>query len=323
MCSTRLPPRQGGWYDWLVAGITRRVFVMRDVQHAQTAAAARPVSPRYRIQAIERAVAILNAFSSEDPELGVTELADRLGLHKSTVHRFMVNLEAAGLVERNPRSGRYRLGLRIFELGSLVMQGMNLWDEALPFLEGLVRDTGETGHLAVLDGGEAVYIERVEARRALRVPSAIGRGYPAHATNLGKVLLADLPRERVEAIVAERGLAAFTAQTITDPQRLAAELEYIRARGYAVDNEEYDEGLRCIGAPVRDHSGRAVAALGIGGPVTRITPARVDALAELVMAAAEGLSRRLGAHQSGAYAPATLRVRTTSSEEPALRSAGA
>ena len=300
---------------------------MRDTLDPPTLAsrsepAARGVSPRYRIQAIERAVSILNAFSPEDPELGVTELAERLGLHKSTVHRFMVNLDAAGLVERNPRTGRYRLGLRIFELGGLVMQQMNLWDEALPFLEGLVHDTGETGHLAVLDGGEAIYIERVEARRALRVPSAIGRGYPAHATNLGKVLLADLPRERVEEIVAERGLAAYTPNTITDLDRLEGELDRIRALGYAVDNEEYDEGLRCIGAPVRDHSGHVVAALGIGGPVTRITPDRVDELAELVMTAARGLSRRLGAHRSGAYAPAALRVRTTSSQEPALGPAG-
>jgi IclR family KDG regulon transcriptional repressor len=297
---------------------------MRDGATAGTnGASIRPVSPRYRIQAIERAVSILNAFSMDDPELGVTELADRLGLHKSTVHRFMVNLDAAGLVERNARTGRYRLGLHVFELGALVMQQMNLWDEALPFLEGLVHDTGETGHLAVLDGGEAIYIERVEARRALRVPSAIGRGYPAHATNLGKVLLADLSRERVEAIIAERGLAAYTSHTITDPAELEVDLELIRRRGYAVDNEEYDEGLRCIGAAVRDHSGHVVAALGIGGPVTRITPERVEELGGLVMTAARGLSRRLGAHQSGAYASATLRVRTTASEEPALRPANA
>ena len=108
-----------------------------------------PPGARYRIQSIERAVSILNAFTAEAPELGVTELADRLALHKSTVHRFLVNLETAGLVERNPRTNRYRLGLRIFELGGLVLQQMNLWDEALPFLEGLVRDSGETGHLAV------------------------------------------------------------------------------------------------------------------------------------------------------------------------------
>lgn len=299
---------------------------MRDVTVAsvgdvgpKTGVGAPGVSPRYRIQAIERAVSILNAFSVDDPELGVTELAERVGLHKSTVHRFMVNLDAAGLVERNPRSGRYRLGLHIFELGGLVMQQMNLWDEALPFLEGLVRDTGETGHLAVLDGGEAIYIERVEARRALRVPSAIGRGYPAHATNLGKVLLADLPRERVVEIVAERGLAAYTPKTITDLGSLEIELASIRERGYAIDDEEYDEGLRCIGAGVRDHSGHVVSALGIGGPVTRITPARVEELARLVMAAASGLSRRLGAHQSGAYAPATLRVRNTAVDPPAIR----
>jgi IclR family acetate operon transcriptional repressor len=276
----------------------------------------RAVSPRYRIQAIERAVAILNAFSVDEPELGVTEIAERVGLHKSTVHRFMVNLDAAGLVERNPRRARYRLGLHIFELGGLVMQRMNLWDEALPFLEGLVRDTGETGHLAVLDGGEAIYVERVEARRPLRVPSAIGRGYPAHATNLGKVLLADLPRERVLEIVATRGLAAYTRNTITELDVLEAELERIRERGYAIDDEEYDEGLRCIGAGVRDHSGRVVSALGIGGPVTRITPERVEELSRLVMNAARGLSRRLGGHQSGAYTPAALRVRTSVAEPP-------
>jgi DNA-binding IclR family transcriptional regulator len=271
---------------------------------------------RYRIQSIERAVAILNAFSAETPELGVTELAERLALHKSTVHRFLVNLEAAGLVERNTRSQRYRLGLRIFELGGLVLQQMNLWDEALPFLEGLVRDSGETGHLAVLDSGEAIYIERVEARRALRIPSAVGRGYPAHATNLGKVLLAYLPPEDLREVVSARGLAAYTPHTITDPDRLDAELARIRAQGYAVDNEEYDEGLRCIGAPIQDHTGHVVAALGIGGPVTRVTPARVAELAELVMRAAKGLSRRLGAHQSEAFAQAAIRVRTTAAAEP-------
>lgn len=276
---------------------------------------------RYRIQAIERAVAILNAFTAEEPELRVSELADRLGLHKSTVHRFLVNLEAAGMVERSSRNGRYRLGMHLFELGSLVLRRMDLWDEALPFLEGLVRDTGETGHLAVLDGGEAIYIERVEARRALRVPSAVGRGYPAHATNLGKVLLAHLDPNTLEALIGERELAGFTPNTITDAGLLRAELATIRERGFAVDNEEYDEGLRCIGAPVLDHNGRVVAALGIGGPVTRITPARIEHLAELVMVAARGLSHRLGADQSGAFTSPGVRLRTTTEGSPSVRAA--
>ena len=266
---------------------------------------------RYRIQAIERAVSILNAFSAERPEYGVTELANELGLHKSTIHRFLVNLEHAGLVERSPRTGRYRLGLHILELSGLVMQQMSLWEEALPFLEGLVRDTGETGHLAVLDNGEAIYVERVETHRALRIPSAVGRGYPAHATSLGKVLLSHLGSADVDDIVRARGLEAYTSNTIVDEAELEHELRLVKERGYAVDNEEYDEGLRCIGAPIYDHTGTVVAALGVGGPVTRVTPERVDELAKLVTRAASGVSRRLGAHQSAAYSAAALRIRTT------------
>lgn len=259
--------------------------------------------------------AILGAFSAEEPELGVTEIAERLGLHKSTVHRFLVNLEAVGLLERTPRSARYRLGLRIFEMGGLVLQGMSLFEEALPFLEGLVRDSGETGHLAVLDGGEAIYIERVEARRALRIPSAMGRGYPVHATSLGKVLLAHQPPGAVREVLAARGMGAHTPKTIVDPEVFDAELARVRGQGYAVDNEEYDEGLRCIGAPISDHTGAVVAALGIGGPVTRVTPERVPDLAGIVMNAARGLSLRLGAGQSAAFVSAARHVRAAPSEE--------
>ncbi len=271
----------------------------------------------YRIQAIERAVAILGAFSADEPDLRVSDIAQRLGLHKSTVHRFLVNLDSAGMVEKSPRTGRYRLGLRLFELGSLVMQRMNLWDEALPFLEDLVQRTGETGHLAVMEAGEAVYVERVEARRALRVPTAIGRGYPAHATNLGKVLLAFRPLDEVDAIIAEKGLAGFTSHTITEPERLHEDLGSIRERGFSIDNEEYDEGLRCIGAPVWDHTGHVVAAIGIGGPVTRVTPDRIDDLALVVMDAAKALSRRLGANAlpSPATTATPVRVRVASSPD--------
>lgn len=271
---------------------------------------------RYRIQAIERAAAILGAFSQEQPELGVTELAERVGLHKSTVHRFLVNLEDAGLVERIPRGGRYRLGLRLFELGGLVLQQMNLWDEALPFLESLVRESGETGQLAVLDQGEAIYIERVEPRRALRIPSAMGRGYPAHATSHGKLLLAYQLPDAVREIVAQRGLARYTPSTLTELWALEEELARIRQQGYAVDNEEYEEGLRCVGAAIFDHTGHAIAAIGIGGPVTRVTPARIHDLSELVIRTAKGLSRRMGAEQAGAFVHPQLRVRTTASPSP-------
>lgn len=267
-------------------------------------------SRSYRIQSVERAVAILGAFSAEEPELGVTDLAERVGFHRSTVHRFLVNLEAAGLVERNSRSGRYRLGLRLFELGGLVLQQMNLWDEALPFLETLVRESGETGQLAVLDNGEAVYIERVEARRSLRLPSATGRGYPVHATSHGKLLLAHQTSAAMRTIIAERKLARFTPSTLTDEDALEEELAIIRERGYALDDEEYEVGVRCIGAPIFDHTGLAIAAIGIGGPSARITEGRIAELSELVMNAAKGLSRRMGAEQAGAFVHPQLQIRT-------------
>ena len=162
-------------------------------------------------------------------------------------------------------------------------------------------------------------MEKVEARRALRIPSAIGRGYPAHATSLGKVLLAHLDADALEAVIADHGLLRFAPHTITDPDALRAELGRIRAQGYAVDDEEYEYGLRCIGAPIIGHTGQVVAAVGIGGPVTRVTPARVEELAGVVMRAAASLSRRMGAEQSGAYAPAAIRVRTQDRDRVAPR----
>ena len=289
-----------------------QIETLATIEHDNTTAA----PPRYRIQAVERVGAILDVFSTEDPELGVTDIAERTGLHKSTAHRFLVNLEAVGLLERDARTQRYRLGLRMFEMGGIVLEQMSLWDEALPFLEGLVADSGETGHLAVLERGEAIYIEKVEARRALRIPSAMGRGYPAHATSLGKVLLSGLGEDEEREILGAHGMASYTRTTTTDVDALLAELADIRERGFAVDDEEYDEGLRCVGAPIRDHTGRVVAALGIGGPVTRVTPERVDDLARLVIDAADGLSRRLGASQSDAYTRAASRVRATTPSTP-------
>ena len=279
---------------------------------ARTAQNPDPFQPQYRIQALERAASILGAFTADEPELRLSDLAERLGLHKATTHRFLVNLEHLGFVERAPRSGKYRLGWRLFELGGLVSQRLDLWDEALPFLEGLVRDTGETGHLAVLEAGQVVYIERVETRRALRLPAAARRGHPAHATNLGKVLLAHASPDIVDGILLSGELPAFTHNTITSVDQLRIELASIKERGYSVDNEEYDEGLRCIGAPVRDSSGRVVAAIGIGGPVTRITPARIEDLARVVIAAAHGLSLRLGAGHAPAWASSDAHSRDAS-----------
>jgi len=263
---------------------------------------------------LAKGLAVLDWLARQQRACRVVEVARALGITRSNAHRTLQTLVECGWATQESSGGAYRAGWRVFELGSLVMQRMNLWDEALPYLEELVQRTGETGHLAVMEAGEAVYVERVEARRALRVPSAIGRGYPAHATNLGKVLLAFRPTDEVDGIIAEKGLPGFTSHTITDAVRLHEDLAAIRERGFSVDNEEYDEGLRCIGAPVWDHTGHVVAAIGIGGPVTRVTPDRIDELSLLVMDAAKSLSHRLGANRLPSPATtAPVRVRVAGS----------
>jgi IclR family KDG regulon transcriptional repressor len=247
------------------------------------------MSERYRIRAVARMVAVLDAFSPQTPELGVAELAERLGLPKSTVHRFLVNLEAGGLLERVPRTGRYRLGLRLLELGGVVVGQMSLLEEAPPVLRELAATTGEGAFLAVLEDGAALYLEARSSGPMVRV----GDRRPAVCSALGKALLAwRAPEELGEAT----------------SERLAAELAGVRLRGFAVHDGEL--GVRGLAAPVRDHTGLVVAAMGLEGPAARLTPGWTIALAPVLMEAARTLSRRLGAHRAQDLGPRPRRVIT-------------
>ncbi len=169
---------------------------------------------------IARAVRILNVFTGQRPEIALSEISREVGLHKSTVHRLLASLERAGFIEQSTENGKYRLGLKLFELGSLVMHRMNLREGARSHLGELARETKETVHLAALTDGEIIYFEKIEGQSNLTIPSAIGRRIPAHCTGLGKVLLAHLPEEELEAIVSRKGLKRFTANTITSLSEL-------------------------------------------------------------------------------------------------------
>jgi IclR family KDG regulon transcriptional repressor len=248
----------------------------------------------YRVQVLDRALSILEVLGREGPELTLAELSERLRLPKSTAHRLLGVLEQHRFVERGQRGGRYRLGLRLFELGSKVIASLDLRERARRHLERLMLETGETSHLCVLDDGGVLYLDKVEASRTVRVPSIVGQRYPVHCGAAGKTLLAFLQDDELDNLIKARGLKAYTSNTITTPARLKSELQLIRERGYAVDNEEFEEGLRCIGAPVRDHSNKVVAAISIAGPTFRITADKIPALARSVVAVAKELSAELG-----------------------------
>jgi len=247
---------------------------------------------------LDRALGILTVLSSEGPELALGELVERSGLHKSTVHRLLMVLEQHRFIERRAQSGKYSLGLKLFELGHQASAQLGLTERAKPSLERLVFETGETANLCILDEGEVLYLEKKEAPRTVRIPAIVGRRYPPHCGAAGKTLLAFLPEDQVDELIKKRGLKAYTKNTITTPAQLKAELQTVRERGYALDNEEYEEGLKCIGAPVLDYSGSVIASIGIAGLGFRLTEEKIPALALLVKSVARDLSAEFGNRNS-------------------------
>ena len=264
------------------------------MSQSKTSAAAQ--SP-YQVQVLDRALAILQVLSTEGPDLSLGEISEKLELHKSTVHRLIMVLERHKLIERNSVNGRFRLGLKLFELGTRAVSQLDLRERARPVLERLVLETSETVHLCVLDDIEVVYLDKIEPARSVRMASTVGRRNPTYCTAVGKAILAWLPEAQVEAIVRKQGLKAITANTITSFLELKTELAAIRDRGYAVDNEEIEEGLRCVGCVVRDFSNAPVAAISVSGPAFRLTREKIKSISRPVVAAANSLSAELGFKQ--------------------------
>lgn len=223
---------------------------------------------------VRRVLAVLDTFSSADPVLGISEIARRCGLPKSTVHRIVVDLCDHRIMERVPQSaGEYRLGVRLFELGELVPVHRSLSGTALPIMEDLREATRHRVHLAVLDGIDVLYVA-ILGSGAVHVDSRVGGRLPAHATGVGKVLLAYAPPSVVEARI-EAGLTAFTARTITSADALVAELRKIRTHGFALDIEESTPGVLCVAAPVFGADRGIRAGLSVTGITRSIDPGTI------------------------------------------------
>jgi IclR family transcriptional regulator, KDG regulon repressor len=270
---------------------------------------ARRKSDDVQVQSVARTLQIMETLASNG-ELGLTDLAERVGLHKSTLFRFMRTFCDLGYARRDPDTERFSLTLKVFELGSSVYARVDLVKLAAPCLLRLSSTTQETVHLAILDGERLVYLSKIESTHSLRVAmqSGVGLTAPAYCTGVGKVLLAFGETSMLDAYLRNCGFVRYTKKTIKDRLKLSAELQTIRNRGWAVDDEEHEYGVRCVAAPVRSQAGSVVAALSISGPTIRLTPGRLDSARSLVCEAAEEISRLLGYSQPSHNIETPLRM---------------
>jgi DNA-binding IclR family transcriptional regulator len=246
------------------------------------------------LQSVGRAITILKALGDAASDMGVTDLSQRLGLPKSTVHRLLTTLEQEELVEQDPSTEKYRLGVGLVRLAEPVLIRMDLQQVAQPHLRALAEACQETVNLSILTGDDKVInIASFPSPRLVRNVGWIGREMPPHSVSSGKALLAHLPKQRVERILAAE-LPRFTARTITDPTRLTEDLAQVRQRGYAVAREELEEGLSAVAAPIVDHEGHVIAVISVSGPSFRLTEERLEELAEMTRTAAQAVSHQLG-----------------------------
>ncbi|MGG2047808.1 MULTISPECIES: IclR family transcriptional regulator [Burkholderia] len=246
-----------------------------------------------RLSSVTAAIRVLKTFSEEEPEIGISTLAKRLKLAKSTAHRLATTLLAEGLLEQNLENGRYRLGIELFALGTLVRRRLDVSKQALPFLHELREKTDETVHLAILDGTSIIYLFNLESNQAIRMRSYIGDRKPAFCTSEGMVLLAHGAPETLARVIRE-GLVARTPKTNTSSAALMKVLDQVRVDGYSTDDEESEIGMRGIAAPVRDLNGQVIAAISVGGPTQRLTKKALRGFTPELITAAEGISTRLG-----------------------------
>jgi DNA-binding IclR family transcriptional regulator len=241
---------------------------------------------RYLINSIIRACNILKCLSKDKTHFKISEVARQLHLDRSATYRILLSLERCGLVEKDEKTGEYSLGMAAFEIGNVYLRQMDFVQISKPFMADLALKVQETVHLAVLSDTEIVYVDKNDSPRSLGVMSKIGQRAPVYCTALGKILLAHQPKDELSRIIGEIKLKPFTKNTITSKKRLIQELKVIREKGYALDQREYEEDVECIGAPIRNHLGDAIAALSISGPQRKInTPLEKQFISQVIKAA--------------------------------------
>lgn len=265
----------------------------RTKQLKSSAASEVQANDRGSLKSMHKLMAVLDCFSRYDRSLTLSEISARCGMPKTTVHRLVSSLREAKLLEQDKERDRYRMGIRLFELGSIVLGNIDVYREARHFVERLMSATGENSHLCVFDGTNMVSIEHMEpGGNTVNWTTTLSIS-PSYCTGVGKAALAYQDPLAVERVI-RSGLVPYTPTTITDPDKLREELALTRERGYSIDEGEHQPGIRCVAAPIYNAAGRVFAAISVSGPKERVTHDKLPALAALAVATADQISRQLG-----------------------------
>jgi DNA-binding IclR family transcriptional regulator len=245
------------------------------------------------VQSIDRILDIIEALSTESQGLRITDLSETVGLHKSTVHRLVNTLQRRGYINKT-ENGNYKIGLKLIEAVSCYINSLELQTEARPYLAKITSNLGLTSHLGVLDREEVVYIEKMDVFSSLKMYSQIGLRMHAYCSSLGKCLLSSYSKEELEVVMKNCSFIKFTSATISSMDELHHELTLVRSRGWAIDNEEYETGHRCIGAPIYDYRGDIIAAISASESTRVLTESRIQEVGEFVKQIALEISKNMG-----------------------------
>jgi len=241
------------------------------------------------IRAVERALDVLQCFSMQTPELNMTQISERVGMHKSTVHRLLATLEKRHFVERNPITGLYRPGIRFLQLAYLTQESNDIRRIAMPFMQRLCAQYLENVNLAVLDGSDVVFIEITEGSQQIKLAASPGQRLPVYCTASGKAIIAFLSADRIEKIL-DAGIQAHTSCTLTSREEILENLKSVRENGFALDREELEEGINAVAAPILDKENHPLASISVAGPAYRLTNERMLEIGLEVRKTAEDIS---------------------------------
>jgi DNA-binding IclR family transcriptional regulator len=246
------------------------------------------------VQSVDRTLCILEVLSDYEEGMGITDISEKVGLHKSTVHRLLSTLIYKGYIKQDQVTSKYSLTLKLFELGSKKVEKMNIVSIAQPYIKELMEKTNEVVHLGVREGEELIYVAKVEPQKSIKMYTRIGMRKPMYCTAMGKAMMSEMPTEEVHKIWNESDVKKLTNKTIVDFNELMKNLKDIRMIGYALDNEEVEEGIRCVGAVVKNYRNEVCGAISVSGSIISFTEDKVEYFSKSILEYSNKISMELG-----------------------------